>query len=150
MSNQNVATPEQFVKAIENHLGIRFKYDLAADAENKKAAIYYDEYENSLAQEWPTDGWCWLNPPFKKLTKWINKCEEQAALGSKIVSIWPLSGDANCIPVWRMANVYIIHGRVWSQVRSCMVCVWGLETYRRGGIEGLVWDRKKAELKRAW
>jgi phage N-6-adenine-methyltransferase len=141
--NQDIETPVAFVRAVENFLGIEFKYDMAATSQNKKAPEYISEEGNSLTMLWPTNGWCWLNPPFRNLSKWINKCDEQMRRGCNIVSIWPLSGDRNQITTWQKAGVYIIHGRIWPEVRGCMLCVWNknIPLY----IHGLRWDGKTLE-----
>ena len=120
--NQNISTPWEFVKAVEEYKGIKFLYDMAASGPiDKKAPLYYTEWDDSLSIDWPLDGWCWLNPTFRNLTKWVNKCAEQKELGCKIVSVWPLSGDLNQVPTYLEAGVDIIHGRIWPEVRGCML-----------------------------
>lgn len=138
MNTQNTETPDILVRALEDFLGINFKYDMAGDEQNKKAPIVFTEEHNSLRRDWPMDGWCFLNPPFAKLTLWVKKCKEQSARGVPIVSIWPLSGDLNQVDTWMGSRVHIIHRRIWKGVRGCMVCVWGAS-----GIIGLMWDGKK-------
>jgi len=140
-SNQEIATPKDFFNAIENFLGIKFTYDMAASEENKKCSLYYTEADNSLSFEWPKDSWCWLNPPFRKLSKFIPKCSEEMKAGAKIVSIWPLSGDLNQLPAWKEANVYVVHGRVWPEVRGLMICVWDKDR-PNNGVHGLRWDKE--------
>ena len=140
-SNQNIETPWPFIRAVEAYFGIRFKFDMAADRDNHKAASWYGPEADSLGMCWPTTGWCWLNPPFKRLTPWINKCHEQMNRGCKIISIWPLSGDQNQIVTWKYASVYILHGRVWPEVRGCMLCKWDKDNV--GPIRGLTWDKEK-------
>ena len=146
-NTQNIETPVAFVRAIEKYLGIQFRYDMAADKYNTKAPMWYTEEMDSLTAFWPDDGWCFLNPPFAQVGKWCEVCKVQSC-GSKIVSIWPLSSDKNMIPAWKNANVYVIHGRVWSLVRGIMLCVWGEEF--REPVKGLQWDREKETLTRIW
>ena len=140
MSNQNTATPDLFVREVERLLGIKFKYDLAASSENAKAKNFFTEADDSLTMDWPRDEWCWLNPPFAKLTKWINKCAIESFEGSKIVTIWPLSGDRNQRYVWENCQICIIEGRIWPLVRGCMLCVW--DASRGSSIQGFHWDKK--------
>ena len=52
------------------------------------------------------------------------------------------------LPAYRSANVYIVHGRVWSCVRGIMLCVWGGGF--RENVKGLHWDKKEKTLTRAW
>jgi hypothetical protein len=144
--NQNVETPIDFIKAVESYFPIKFKYDLADDRHNKKTPLFFGEDDDSLSIDWPIDDWCWLNPTFFNLTKWINKCKEQKDRGCKIITIWPLSGDKNQITTWTNTDVYIIHGRVWPEVRGCMLCKWCLNNDKI--ISGLSWDKK--ELKLLW
>ena len=146
MSNQNVATPWAFVHEVERLFNIKFKYDMAADESNAKASCIFTEEEDSLSRDWPTDGWCWLNPPFVNLTKWIDKVLEQNRRGVKIMSVWPLSGDLNQINVWKQSNVNIVHGRLWPQVRGLMLCEWA--NIRNPSISGLRWNGK--DLTREW
>jgi hypothetical protein len=146
-SNQNIETPPEFVLAVENLLGIKFEYDMAGTEENKKAPIVFTEAQDSLSVDWPTDGWCWLNPPFKHVGKFVKKCVEQMDLGCRVVSIWPLSGDFNMIPAWKWSQVYVIHGRIWPEVRGCMLCVWGVDIE---SPKGLIWDKKNKTLKKEW
>jgi len=145
MSSQNTPTPWNLVNAIEDYFGITILYDLAASHENHKAVLYFIEEQNSLERDWPIDRWCFLNPPFANLGKWVKKCSEQAKRGCKIITLWPLSGDLNQIPTWKESQVNIIHGRVWPLVRGVMICRWD---YGQGdySVKNLRWDKKKGEL----
>lgn len=152
VNTQHTETPVEFIRETEKLLGIRFRYDMAASAMNNKAPVWCGEDVDSLTVNWavPADDteWTWLNPPFRDITKWCNKCEEQSRLGVKIVSIWPLSSDLNVVSAWQNANVYIIHGRVWNLVRGLMMCVWGQEF--KEPVKGLRWDKKTKTLTRIW
>jgi phage N-6-adenine-methyltransferase len=148
MSTQNTSTPEEFITAIQDYLRVQFMYDLAASSDNHKALWYFTEKDDSLNMDWPTDDWCWLNPTFCNLTKWVDKCAEQYKKGVRIVSIWPCSSDLNQISTFQNAMVYMIHGRIWKLVRGCMVCVW--DESRISGVAGLRWDKKESNLTRIW
>lgn len=137
---QNISTPWKLIHAIEEYFQIKFKYDMAADEENKKARFYFGEKDDSTVIDWPRDGQCWLNPSFSKQTKYVPKCAMEAVKGSKIKSIWPLSGDANQNLAWKYADVYVIVGRIWPNVRSCMLCDW--ERKNHGIVKGLKWDKQ--------
>lgn len=147
MSNQNTPTPIELVMAIEKLFHLEFEYDMAASEENHKAPFWFSEEVNSLNIAWPTDGWCFLNPPFANLSEWVNKCAEQCDRGVRIVSIWPLSGDLNQIPAWKKSQVNVIHGRVWALVRGVMICVWDRYTYHLPRpVNNLVWNKKEGIL----
>lgn len=138
---QDVETPDAFFKAVEDYFKITFDHDMAADIFNAKTNSFFTEEDDALNMDWPRNCWLWLNPPFANLTKWVAKCYWESSNGSRIVSIWPLSGDKNQLPTWTNASVYIIHGRIWPKVRGCMLCVWDKEEYKV--IAGLSWDKKK-------
>ncbi len=139
---QDVETPESFFKAVENYFGVSFSYDMAADIFNAKVNKFFTEQDDALSMDWPRDCWLWLNPPFAKLGKWVEKCYEQSRRGCHIITIWPLSGDQNQIVTWNYTSVYIIHGRVWAKVRGCMVCLWNGK--EQGTIiSGLNWNKKE-------
>lgn len=147
-ATQNIATPPEFIMAVERYFGIEIGFDLAASEENTKAPIYFSKENDALLLPWPTGVWCWLNPPFARVGEFCAECEVEAARGVRIISIWPLSADANVLPAWRNAAVYPITGRLWPNVRSLMLCRW--EKGISGVIAGLRWDRRTLTLERTW
>lgn len=147
-SNQNIETPWAFVKAVEELFGIKFKYDMAGTEENKKAPIVFTEEQDSLSIDWPRDGWCWINPPFKHVGRFADKCREEYLKGAMIMSIWPLSGDFNMINTWKHSDISIVHGRVWKETRGVMLCEWNMLS--NGRVDGLRWDKKNGTLTREW
>jgi phage N-6-adenine-methyltransferase len=149
--NQSIETPQSFFEAVEEYFNISFKYDMAASEENAKCLRYYTKEQDALNSTWPDGGWCWLNPPFNNLTSWVKKCYQQSKEGNnqaQIISIWPLSSDINQLLAWQQASIYIIHGRVWPNVRSCMLCKW--DRFSKPTIEGLIWYKKDKTLTRWW
>jgi phage N-6-adenine-methyltransferase len=145
-SNQEIATPWEFFYAVQNHLRVLFEFDLAATINNSKCGLnFLSKGDDSLKAEWPAGKWLWLNPPFANIGKWVNKCVEQSELGKRIVTIWQLSGDLNQIPTWKNAGkIFIIHGRIWPEVRGCMLCVWdSLRENRYNKVSGLRWDKDR-------
>lgn len=110
---------------LQSVVGLNFMYDMAANHDNMKAENYFTENDNSLLIDWPTDGLCWVNPPFKDLKKWFPKYKEQAIRGSKIVAICPVSADGYTEYAWQQGIVCPIIGRIWKrEVRSCMLTFW--------------------------
>ena len=138
---QDVETPDVFFKAVERYFDVTFKYDMAADMLNAKVNNFFTEADDALNIDWPRNCWLWLNPPFARLGDWVNKCYEQARRGCMIFSIWPLSGDLNQIVTWNSPRVFILHGRVWPNVRGCMLCVWNGKEQGEF-ITGLDWNKK--------
>lgn len=79
-TEQSVGTPWEFIDAVEKRFGPLI-YDLAADANNSKVREefggYFDEDADSLKQPWAQllpQGNLWLNPPFKDIAPWAEKC----------------------------------------------------------------------------
>jgi hypothetical protein len=146
LSTQNTETPWILIHEIEREFGIKFKYDMAGNEANKKAPFVFTESQDSLSMDWPTDGWCWLNPTFKNLTKWTGKVFLEKKKGAEICTIWPLSGDRNQILSYTNSEVNIIHGRIWGLVRGVMICRWSKSITPL--IKGYDWDKKT--LSRVW
>jgi phage N-6-adenine-methyltransferase len=114
-SIQEVATPADFLSAVKRCLNIsEFIMDLAADAHNTVAADYLTEQDNSLEQPWPKHGWCWLNPPFSKLEKWVEKAWIESREGAQIAMLVPASVGSNWWSYWVDNNAYItfLNGRI--------------------------------------
>lgn len=89
-SEQSVTTPMCFLDKVCELWPCSF--DLAANDENKRFLAYYKEEHNSLSKDWNSltkyyDGFLWLNPPFKGVTKWMKKCALEGERGTKIVSL---------------------------------------------------------------
>ncbi|MCA1841478.1 MAG: phage N-6-adenine-methyltransferase [Actinobacteria bacterium] len=95
-SVQSVQTPPDFMDAMKRHLGIRqFAIDLAASHDNSQAGLCFTEEDNSLIQEWPKVGWCWLNPPYADIRPWVEKASYAAMEGTKIAMLVPASVGSN-------------------------------------------------------
>lgn len=74
-SQQNFRTPADFLEAVKHKLQIwEFTIDLAAEAENAVAEIYYDREIDALQQSWYLGpGWNWLNPEFGTIQPWVER-----------------------------------------------------------------------------
>jgi len=95
-SKQNYETPPDFVQAVEKRFG-KLEFDLACDANNKKADEYFTEFDDSLSIDWwsATKGkLCWLNPPFSNIAPWAKKCD-RSSLGCRILFLVPASVGSN-------------------------------------------------------
>ena len=87
---QDVTTPRDFIDAVCEYWPCNF--DLAATAENKRFLSYFSPEENSLSKDWfktnVHDGYyLWLNPPFKAVGKWMEKCAAESKRGARIVTL---------------------------------------------------------------
>ena len=97
-SIQDRSTPKSLVNEIAYRFGVIFVIDLAASNENKKCPYFIGEKENSLIQPWKEmieaasseyvlNDCAWLNPPFKSVGPWMEKCKIESAKGCKIISL---------------------------------------------------------------
>lgn len=85
------ATPLSFFRTVELEFGA-FDLDVCADANNAKAAKFFDREKNGLAQEWT--GKCWMNPPYgKRIGEWMAKARESALHGAVVVCLVPARTD---------------------------------------------------------
>lgn len=81
-------TPDYFFDRLNQEFG--FVFDVAANKMNKKLNNGFIYPENcALTNDWPLNGWLWLNPPYKPLKPWIEKCQEQVLRGCKVVVLIP-------------------------------------------------------------
>lgn len=99
-----------------------FTCDLAASAHNSKCANYIDEQHNSLIDDWHKRyGWLWLNPPFSPLRPWIEKAQNEADRGAKVIMLVPTTCLATTYFAKRLpVGIRIIYGRVnfWHRGRE--------------------------------
>ena len=73
------ATPQDFFEKYEARY--HFTLDAAANADNAKAARYFTEAEDGLAQDWGGHGSrVWCNPPYGRTSTraWVRKASEEA------------------------------------------------------------------------
>lgn len=142
-SRQDFVTPDDFTWAVKLYLGIsEFAADLAASPANTKAAFYFDEAVDSLKQCWAGFvGWCWLNPPFRRIAAWARKCANADAF---IAFLVPASVGSNWFRdyVAGKALVLFISGRLsfdgkGPYPKDCMLCLYGPEPGYR------IWDWRK-------
>ena len=132
-SKQDYATPPEFIAAVKARLGITaFTIDLAADSVNTQAPDWYDEANDSLAQDWRWWWhWSWLNPPFANIAPWAKKCAESKI---KIAFLVPAAVGSNWFRdyVDGKALVLMLNGRlsfdgVGPYPKDCILCLYGVE-----------------------
>lgn len=75
-SDQEKATPRDFVRAVEKRWGV-MDFDLAADFANTVCPDFFSKEEDSLQQDWvKLHGNLWLNPEFGQIEPFAEKaCE---------------------------------------------------------------------------
>lgn len=96
-SEQVVATPWEFIRAVEKKFG-PIQVDLAANADNAKAARFITPELDTFKQdwvEWLQGGLGWLNPEFDPMVKWVKYCAEQQQRGAEFLHLGPASIGAN-------------------------------------------------------
>lgn len=121
-SNQVVATPLEFIDAVEARFG-RLAWDLCADETNcvvrnnkgERSRQFFSERENGLAQQWSNlGGNLWCNPPFGRIAPWAKKASEEACPLSPVFLLTPAAVGANWW--WEFvrphAIVYVLHPRI--------------------------------------
>jgi phage N-6-adenine-methyltransferase len=137
-SIQDYATPANFIAAVERRFG-PIVFDLAADASNAKAREYFTEKRNALAESWSPrvlgDGLFWLNPPFKRIAPWAQKCAKEGARGARIALLVPAAIGSNWYRdwCWQQSFTPALNGRLhfdplrptWGYNKDCMLCLFG-------------------------
>lgn len=159
-SKQDYRTEIELLTAVKRRLGINeFDCDLAADADNTVADVYYDRETNALAagNSWKQgNGWNWLNPEFGMIEPFVKKAWQESTApqqegggvcnynGAKTVVLVPAGVGANW---WRdyvhnKANVVFLNGRL------CFIPDWETQLFGLGEAfdkhtgEDLVGQRK--------
>jgi phage N-6-adenine-methyltransferase len=118
-------------------MGEKFTFDLAADASNAKAPLFFSEKDDALAHAWPTGGLNWLNPPFSDIRPWAYRCRhEYVARSVRTVMLVPASVGSQWFSdhVLGTAMVIALIGRIafdperptWGYPKDCMLCFYGL------------------------
>jgi len=107
---QDHATPDSFMKYINQMYPTVF--DLAADDRNSKCPRWWNEQANSLDQDWARmyslleynskkhAQYYWLNPPFKRVAPWMEKCADASEAGTRIVTLTLASRGTNWYYEW--------------------------------------------------
>lgn len=96
-SEQVVATPWEFIRAVEAKFG-PIAVDLAATHENKKARVFISPEMDTFKQDWTL--WLqgrlgWLNPEFDPMKTWVAKCAMEQRRGAEFTVLSPASIGTN-------------------------------------------------------
>jgi phage N-6-adenine-methyltransferase len=105
-SVQDVRTPPELLRAIEQAFGVReWNIDLAANSDNRIVGRFLglgsSESEDALAVPWDFYYDCWLNPPFANIKPWVAKCATAMHRG-RIFALLPAAVGSN----WYAAHVH--------------------------------------------
>ena len=140
-SKQNYRTPENFIQAVKQRLGIQeFAIDFAADRFNSQALLFWDERIDALQQSvtaWARqckNGWGWLNPSYTDIKPWAACCMETAALGGSLAFLVPAAVGSNWFRDYVDHNAYVLllNGRLafmpdkptWLYPKDCILCLY--------------------------
>lgn len=147
-SKQNYETPPEFIAAVETRFG-SLHVDLACGpldqlditrADNRKAPlgiVYPNEDTFSVAwAQYYGDMNCWLNPEFKRLEPYFEKCAREAASfrdDGKILVLTPASVGANYFSdyVHKRALVLALQPRITfvgekdPYPKDCVLSIYG-------------------------
>ena len=128
-------TPKPLYLQFNSEFG-PFKCDVAASHENSLCDLYFTEEDNALTKEWADNNW--MNPPYKRISPWIEKTVEELKKGRKTTILIP-----NCINtiyfhelILPNARVDIFKGRIafidqetllpkTNSSFGCILCMFG-------------------------
>ncbi|HFK8278365.1 TPA: phage N-6-adenine-methyltransferase, partial [Klebsiella pneumoniae] len=87
-------TPKWLFVAIQRYLGITFDVDVACNKENALLPSYIGVERDALKSSWGDPGTvAFLNPPYSKITPWIEAAIREQARGVTTVMLIPQSLD---------------------------------------------------------
>lgn len=99
------ATPQGLFDKLHAEFG--FDLDAAATLENAKTPRFIGPFYDALTFEWHEIGTtCWLNPPYSKCARFIEKAAEQSRKGCTVVCLIPSRTDTR---YW--------HKHIWDRER---------------------------------
>lgn len=90
MSNDLWSTPPEVFHALDLEFG--FGFDVCAEHTTAKCPEYWTIEDDALAQDWSKAGsvfgrWLWCNPPYSKITPWVEKAIEAQLNGKGTVML---------------------------------------------------------------
>lgn len=94
-----------------------FKWDLCADSLNAKLPLHYSPENTCLDKNWEIGPWLFINPPYNPLRPFMEKVQEQAKRGCKIVALVPIQTignkyfDDSCV-----TEIRVLSGRIKFEV----------------------------------
>jgi phage N-6-adenine-methyltransferase len=145
-SKQDYETPPELIQAVELRFG-KLHVDLAARADNAKAARYITPEQDSLSVDWGAEFFnrrAWLNPEFADIAPWAKKCS--TTRGLHIFMLTPASVGANWFAehVHGKALVLALSPRITfvgasdPYPKDCIISIFGFGV---AGFDVWRWDR---------
>jgi phage N-6-adenine-methyltransferase len=87
-------TPDWLFSAIQRYLGVTFDVDVACNKDNAKLPNFIGIERDALKSEWGQPGTiAFLNPPYSKISPWIDAAIREQARGVTTVMLIPQSLD---------------------------------------------------------
>lgn len=87
-------TPQWLFNAIQKYLGVQFDVDVACNKDNALLANYIGVERDALKSNWGEPGTIgFLNPPYSKISPWIEAAIREQARGVTTVMLIPQSLD---------------------------------------------------------
>ncbi|QNC21238.1 phage N-6-adenine-methyltransferase (plasmid) [Escherichia coli] len=87
-------TPDWLFSAIQRYLGVTFDVDVACNKDNAKLPNFIGVERDALKSEWGQPGTiAFLNPPYSKISPWIDAAIREQARGVTTVMLIPQSLD---------------------------------------------------------
>ena len=141
--NNEWGTPVGLVKALEDYLGLKFGFDLAASEANHKCVNYWEKDQDALQYDWHAAykefGPLWLNPPYSRdlIGPFMEKAAEAGTHGCDIVALVRFDPSATWFQKYvdtRAYSVLMLPKRVKFEGATsaynfpvCAVCYYGWE-----------------------
>ena len=107
-------TPPDIFEMACDYFHVYPRLDVASTNENKLCEFHFTENEDGLSQTWFLDSW--LNPPYSKASKWIEKAfRENQKNNINIIALLNATTDTYA---WQnfilhgMSEIYFISGRL--------------------------------------
>jgi len=90
MSNDLWSTPPEVFHALDLEFG--FGFDVCAEHETAKSPDYWTIEDDALTKDWSKAGsvfgrWLWCNPPYSRITPWVEKAIEAQLNGKGTVML---------------------------------------------------------------
>ncbi len=103
------ATPQTLYDALDAEF--HFTLDVCATAENAKAERFFTLEDDALTEEWT--GACWMNPPYSRMTEFMDKAARSARGGAIVCCLVPSRTDVDW---WwqyaRQGEIRLLRGRL--------------------------------------
>lgn len=104
------ATPPEFFERLARRFD--FKLDACAQDWSAKCPEWYSEQDDGLALPWQS--WTWCNPPYSKVSDWLQKAHREATLGNSSVILMFARTDTRAFHQWALkaSEIVFLKGRL--------------------------------------